>query len=224
MLGTISLFAHIIAGTVTLVAGPLAIFYNFKDPRKHRMAGKIFFYAMLAVCVTAVGGFLKRPEQVFFQFLLGISVLVFANVMRGVRAIQLMKGGQVRPLDFGYSGLLLLTGAAMLAYSAWLWMNDKPLIFIVLLAVFGVSSTTDGFQNLRLFRRGLAGEVDKMTWYRLHVASMVGAFMASTTAFTVNALPMLPWPIQWFGPTLALLPVQIYFGRKLRSREAAPVA
>ena len=35
VLGKITLIIHIIAGVSTLLTGPIAIFYNFKDPKKH---------------------------------------------------------------------------------------------------------------------------------------------------------------------------------------------
>ena len=48
---------------------------------------------------------------------------------------------------------------------------------------------------------------------------MIGAFIASTTAFTVNiGGDYLPWYLQWFGPTIALLPLQFYWGRKLKNQ------
>jgi hypothetical protein len=69
-----------------------------------------------------------------------------------------------------------------------------------------------------------ADQLAPMVWYKLHVATMLGAFTASTTAFTVNAAHFLPWYIQWFGPTLALLPLQFYFAKKISGpgRKAKP--
>lgn len=217
-LGKISLFIHIAAGATTLLAGPVAIFYNFKNPRRHRLAGKIFFYAMLVVCVTAWLGFFKHPEAVFFQFLLGVATIVFAGVLRGVRAIQFMQGlRQPGATDFGYTVLLGGFGLWM-AERAWQHFQAGTMIaFPILFAVFGGMALSDTVQNLRLFSRPAA--VEKLAWYRLHVGTMLGAFTASTTAFTVNAAHFLPWYLQWFGPTLALVPLQIYFGRKLKRQQ-----
>jgi hypothetical protein len=60
--------------------------------------------------------------------------------------------------------------------------------------------------------------MQKFDWIRLHTSTMLGAFTASSTAFTVNAAPFLPWWAQWFGPTLILLPIQFYFGKKLKKK------
>ncbi len=223
--GKISLIIHIIAGISTLIAGPVAIFYNFKDRRKHRLAGKIFFYAMLVVCVSAWMGYVKRPDQPFFQFLLGVAMIVLASVLRGVRAMLFMKnlhkpGG----FDIAYTVLLGLTGMWLFSRSLWHFEHGTMIALPILFGVFGVMALSDTVKNSRLFLMKQA--VSGLDWYRLHVGSMLGAFTASTTAFTVNAATFLPWYLQWFGPFLAIVPLQIYFGRKLRRRPdaAIPVA
>ena len=91
VLGNVSLWIHIAAGIITLIAGPIALFYN-KNNEKHKLVGKIFFYAMVIVVITSVTGFIKRPTVVFFQFLLGISFLVSYHIIRGIRGIRFMKG------------------------------------------------------------------------------------------------------------------------------------
>lgn len=213
-----TLIIHVVAGASTLIAGPIAIFYNFKDPRKHRLAGKVFFYAMLVVCFTAWIAYFKHPEKVFFQFLCGISTFVFAGVLRGVRAMRFMKKQQAPGwFDWGYTTLLAVFGIWMLWRAVGHFMDGSMVAFPILFAVFGGMSLWDTWRNIRFFRPN--AWVQKLDWYRLHVSSMIGAFMASSTAFTVNAATFLPWYLQWFGPTLALLPLQIYFGRKLKRQQ-----
>jgi hypothetical protein len=210
------LLIHIMAGATTLLAGPMAIFYNFKQPKYHRIAGKIFFYAMLVVCVTAWIGYARRPELVFYQFLLGISLMVFAGILRGVRVIGFMKGRLVPGyVDWAYTVLLCICGIGMLGSAAWHIQQGTMIAFPILFSVFGLMCMGDTVKNVRFFR---AATVARMDWYRLHVSTMLGAFTASTTAFTVNTGHFLPWYIQWFGPTLLLLPLQFYFGRQLKGR------
>lgn len=216
--GKLSLIVHVIAGASTLIAGPIAIFYNFKNVKNHRLAGKVFFYAMLVVVVTSWMGYVKRPDQVFFQFLLGIAMIVLAGTLRGVRAIQFMKN-KSRPggLDFGYTLLLGLFGMWMSGKAFWHFEHGTMIAFPILFAVFGGSALVDTVRNLRLFLH--PERVERMSWYRLHVSTMLGAFTASTTAFTVNAATFLPWYLQWFGPTLLIVPLQIYFGQKLKRHQ-----
>jgi hypothetical protein len=198
-----------------LLAGPIAIFYNFKDPRNHRLAGKIFYYAMLWVVITSVVGFLKRPEVAFYQFLLGISLMVLAGMLRGVRSIFLMKGAAVSRFDWGYTVLLGLNSLYMLGMSAWHFSAGTMVAIPILFSVFGTTSLMDIRTNWKTFSQ--PEKLGRLDWMNLHSMSMIGAFIASTTAFTVNAAHFLPWWAQWFGPTILLVPVQIYFGRKIRN-------
>ncbi|MCB9315128.1 MAG: hypothetical protein H6569_03220 [Lewinellaceae bacterium] len=221
LLGILSLFIHVTAGVLSLVAGPVAIFYNFKDARRHRLAGKVFFYAMLIICVTAFFGYLKRPDQLFFQFLLGLSGIVLAGVLRGVRAIRIMQGDRIRHMDFGYTILLGLLGLWMLWMAGRQFFVGTMIAIPILFFVFGMSALVDTRSNFRAFSGAV--QMQRLDWYRLHVGTMLGAFTASTTAFTVNAAHFLPWYLQWFGPTLLLVPLQIYFGRKIKSWKNATI-
>ncbi len=210
----INLILHIAAGTLTLLLGPVAIYTNQQYLQVHRPVGKVFYYAMIFVCASAAFSFARHPNHIFAQFLLGIAVFVWAGLMRGVRALQLMKRAPVVPWDYVYTGLLALGGLAMVGRSIWLWSMGASIAFPILFMVFGAAALWDVRSNLQFFRQ--AEQMHRLDWLRVHVLSMVGAFIASTTAFTVNAAPFLPWYLQWFGPTLILTPVQIYFGRRIR--------
>ncbi len=218
LLGKITLIIHVIAGVSTLITGPIAIFYNFKDPKKHRIVGKTFFYAMLVVGFFSLGGYLKHPHSAFMQFLLGIAIIVLTGVFRGVRTIFIMKGGPVLRFDFFYTAVLGLSGVWMAGMSVWHFQQGTMIAIPILFGVFASMALSDTRQNFIVFRQ--PSLYHRLDWMRLHASTMVGAFTASTTAFTVNAAHFLPWWAQWFGPTLLLLPIQIYFGRKLLNMKA----
>jgi hypothetical protein len=217
----LSVSAHIGAGALTLTAGPLAIWFNRRDPRRHRMAGRIFYWAMTLVCATAIGGFLRHPGAVFYQFLLGISILVWAGIFRAVRALRLMRGAPVRPYDYAVSAAVLLCGLWMVSQAAVrAFQGGNAAMFAVLFGVFGGGALADAAGHLRKLRSAAA--LHPMIWLHEHAITMLGAFTASTTAFTVNAAHFLPWYLQWFGPVMLILPLQLYWGRKLR--QAVPAA
>ena len=218
LIGKISLLIHIAAGVSTLLSGPVAIFYNAKT-RVHRIAGKAFFYAMSVVLVTSVIGFVQRPDNVFYQFLLGISALVAYNVWKGVRAILFMKRrSSPGPADQAVAWVALFFGAAMLNAAVWYFFRGTNVALPILFGVFGLLIFTDAWRYRKLLN---ASHVTPQWWFRQHIDAMFGAFIASTTAFTVNAADFLPWYIQWFGPTVALQPLAIYFlaKRKLRKKD-----
>jgi hypothetical protein len=221
LIGKIALMLHVVAGISTLITGPIAIFYNFKDPQKHRLVGKLFFYAMLVVIASSVGGFIKRPHEPFYQFLFGLSILVLCGILRGVRSIFMMKGGAIRPLDWGYTWLLGINGLWMLGMGFYGFNAGGNIAIPILFTVFGMMSFSDVRQNWKVFRQPEL--MHRLDWMRLHAGTMLGAFTASTTAFTVNVAHALPWWIQWFGPTLLLLPLQFYFGGTLKSMKKKAV-
>jgi uncharacterized membrane protein len=212
LLGKIALFIHILAGILTLITGPIAIFYNFKNTKRHRQVGKIFFWAMMVVCFSAVIGWAKHYNVDFYQFLLSIAIIVFAGILRGVRTIQIMKGGNVLRFDFLYTWLLGAFGLWMFGMAYYSHQNGSMIAIPILFGIFGLGALNDTKTNFRIFNQ--PDLVPKSEWLKLHISTMLGAFTASSTAFTVNAAHFLPWYIQWFGPTILLLPLQFYWGKK----------
>ncbi len=211
------LIAHIAAGIITLISGPLAIFYNWNNVKAHRRVGKIFFYAMLVVCISSIVTFARHPEVVFYQFLLGLAWVVLAGVTRGVRAIFIMKGAAAHWVDKAIFASSAIAGVVMTTYGLQILASKGMGPFSVLFCVFGLVGMKDAYNWWR--KTADTKSLSALDWLVEHKSSMLGAFMASTTAFTVNVGQALPWYIQWFGPTLLLIPVSIYFGRKIRAKK-----
>jgi uncharacterized membrane protein len=216
-LTSLFLFTHIAAGIITLIAGPIAIFANRKYTKLHKIAGKTFFYAMMTICISSIIGYFRHEGVVFYEFLLGIAILVLAGVLRGIRALKIMKGGTVIPFDWAYTILLAINSLYMLGYGFWQYTQGAEMVFPILFGVFGINALIDVIKNIKMF--STPSDYEKVIWLKLHVQTMIGCFIASTTAFTVNTAQYLPWYIQWFGPTMLLLPLQIYWGRKLKSEK-----
>lgn len=207
------LFVHVVAGAITLIAGPLAILFNFKQVRNHKLAGRVFYVAMLFACFSSVLGYIKKPDQVFYQFLLCIAIIVWGGMMRGVRSVMLMRGGKAKTFDWVYTAVLGVTGLVMLGNALVLFLTKTNIAFPILFGVFGIGALSDCLKNVRAYS---ASEHKSRTfWLQLHLQSMLGAFIASTTAFTVNTGHFLPWWAQWFGPTILLVPVIFHFSKKV---------
>ncbi len=216
LLSKLSLYSHITAGVITLIMGILAIIFNRRDVKRHRTVGNIFFYAMLWICISTIFGWLKHINEPFYQFLLGIAAIVFCGIMTGYRAIQFRHGAQVNRFDIGLTVFLGISGAIMLLMAAWHFYLGTMIAIPILFNVFGFGALTDTYRNYK--RLSSAHLMNAQAWLAVHVSSMLGAFTASTTAFTVNAAHFLPWYLQWFGPMLLLLPLQIYWARQLKPK------
>lgn len=210
LIGKISLFIHIFAGASTLIAGPIALFFQ-KKTKQHRIAGKVFTYSMMAVIATSVFKFLRVPHEVGYQFLFAISILVAFNIWQGVRSIQFMKGKQPGQFDRTIIWLFIFTGVAMVNAAVWYYLRGVNMALPILFGVFG----TIVLASSLTFRRFLvAGNIPPRWWLRIHIKAMMGAFVASTTAFTVNAINFVPFYVQWFGPAVLLQPLVYYFLRE----------
>ncbi len=207
---------HIVTGVSTLVAGPIAIFFNFKNPRNHRIAGQIFFWSMAYVTFGGAFAILRNPTDTFYQFLFFLAFFTMLGTIRGVRAIQFFKGKNA-PTSF--DGLIFRTqigvGAAMIALGGFQFLGKNGGSPVpILLAVFGAACIFSGIG----FRKRLSqfAALDRRVWYRMHISDMVGAFTASTTAFVVQTCHFLPPLVQFFGPGFLLAPITYYFLKKLK--------
>ena len=82
----ILLFIHVIAGFTSLTTGLIA-FTTQKGGANHRKIGKVYFYAMTTVFVTAIIVSVYK----FIPFLFMIAFLSYYSVFAGVRALKTQK-------------------------------------------------------------------------------------------------------------------------------------
>ena len=121
--------------------------------------------------------------------------------------------GKQAPTQFDaqWAWMAIVGGLSMIGAAIYHYIIGTNIAFVVLFGVFGTGALVDGRYFLRILK---VADLDKRYWFQLHINSMFGAFMASTTAFAVNAITGLPWYIIWFAPTIILLPLQFYFLNK----------
>ncbi len=86
---------HVAAGFVALVMAPIAM-WTQKGGKQHRRWGKVYFWAMFVIFVTALALVYFRPNF----FLLMISFLSFYCAFSGYRALFRKRPGQATWLDW----------------------------------------------------------------------------------------------------------------------------
>jgi uncharacterized membrane protein len=208
-------YSHILAGAVSLVMAPIAMTV-LKGGRVHRLTGKIFFWAMTWIFISAV----ILAVYKWKPFLLMVSVISYYLTVSGYRTLyqkQLSSGKGVMWYDW-----LALTSTAlfMLSFTGWgiyLWMNRPMDSGIFLLFAF----TAGGWLSVRgELKSFLKPPADKNHWLYNHIGRMAGAFIASVTAFSTNVLTFIPgiWP--WIWPTLIGIPLIIYGIRTYKKKLA----
>ena len=196
------LILHIAAGSVALLSGFMALLSR-KGQRLHLLSGRIFFYAMLLIGASAVVLAIFRPNT----FLLLIAFFALYQNLNGYRAIR---NKSLKPtwIDWLITIVGFTTGIQMLLQgNIVLWVFGGISCF---LAIGDVAS------HVKLLR---GRSQPKNAWLLRHIGMMMGAYIATVTAFVVVNIsyPALPW-VPWLAPTVLGVPVMIWFQRKYTTK------
>ncbi len=178
-----NIVCHIIAGTLAMIAGVLAIIVR-KQSRLHARAGVVFVYAYSLVILTAVLGVL------IFEFRSFLAVAIIASsysLFSGFRATRL-RGRRPSPLDRG-AAILGLT-APMLFITA-MHVLKQPWAPVLTWTVLGSLIAISSYDLLRM---SLPAEWLANTWVHEHIFKIVGAFNALTATAAATIFPHFqPW-------------------------------
>lgn len=201
---TIFLVLHIIGGTFSLLSG-LGAVISKKGSLWHRRFGKVFFYAMLLTTLSAlVMAALKTG-----LFLFTIAVFSFYQTYMGYRAIK-NKSMLANRYDKIIWGVALINAVVMIT-------TLHPVLM-----VFGGIGLANTIRQL-MHQRKLDGRpAPKGDWLQLHIGMMMGAFIATITAFVVvNAPDNLGTALStllWLAPTIVLVPLLVYWSIKHKKK------
>ena len=188
---------HITAGASAFALAPLALL-TAKGGKAHRRWGKIYFWAMAVVTVTALVMAIYRPVL----FLALVAVFSFYSAFVGYRVLgqkAAYKGEKtVTSLDW-FAAVFTFAASAALAFFGMV----KP----ALVQNLGIPAIVFGCVGM-----WIAGSAiwefthrpkEKMFWWYAHLGGMLGSYIAAWTAFSVVTIgPLLhgAWWI-WIVPT-----------------------
>jgi uncharacterized membrane protein len=207
---------HICGGTTALLIAPLAMI-TVKGGRWHRRWGKIYFWAMAEVALTATA--LCWLRSGLFLFL--IAILSFYLALTGYRALyRKTPRAKPHPLDFLLALGMTLTGIAFICLGVF--GDDERQRWIRL--IFGLISLGLGIKDLvRLFKPSTL----KQAWMLDHLTRFLSAYIATFTAFSVVNFQFLPYFWRWLGPTMVgtvgIIAWRKYYARKFKNENHAIV-
>ncbi|MDX5348281.1 MAG: hypothetical protein LPK19_13670 [Hymenobacteraceae bacterium] len=200
---------HIAAGFTALAAGTAA-WLTVKGSRKHSLSGRVFFFSMMAVVVTAFVVAVFR----FNPFLLLIAAFSFYMTYTGYRSLILRRMHQPAPAQADW--IAVATGAAFLIAMATVLILRKPdnVSAVLIPGVFSVIFAGMLFTDAKSY-------LQKQPWQRQqlmlrHISRMGGAFIATVTAFVVVNVHVEPAFIPWLLPTVVFTPLIAYHSRKIK--------
>jgi hypothetical protein len=187
------LLIHILFGSVALFVAPAAMLTR-KGGVWHRRWGKIFFWSITGVAVTAVVMSLLRSGL----FFLLVALFSFYLALTGYRVLDRKKPKQ-RPgkMDWAAASIMLLGGLVLVAYGMYLMVTSS---FGMVAIIFGVIGFLFGMSDIRDF---VHPPGEKMAWWYSHMGRMLSAYIATVTAFSVVNFKFLPPVPRWLWPTVA---------------------
>ncbi len=190
------LIIHIGGGTTALVSGLIAMLTH-KGGVAHRRAGKVYFWGMTGVFISAVVLSLAKDSI----FLLLVGFFSYYLTARGYRILylkQLSSGQKATAADWLITGvatlfIIALTGWGIFLLKAGYSMGVVAIAFAFIGALF---VRKDILQFVRPPK-------EKMHWWYGHISSMGGSYISASTAFIVTniQLPEYQW-VLWLLPSV----------------------
>jgi uncharacterized membrane protein len=193
---------HIAAGTTGLVMAPLAM-VTVKGAKAHRLWGKIFFWAMCAVAISAV---ILSCIHVNF-FLLAVAFFSFQLAGNGYRAIyhKPVRGViTITWVDWLIVAFGVTSGLGLIGIGAYLLMRNGSFGYVSL--VFGTISILTALQAAYTYRRPPS---DPKAWWFAHMRGMLASYIAMVTAFSAVNFMFLPVVVRWLWPTAVIVPLMV---------------
>lgn len=207
---TYLIIIHVIAGSASLLFGMIAFLLRSNTP-KHKPIGRIYFWCMTVVFVSAIILSVAK-SLVFFFFIAVFTYYSVAIAYRALRLKQLHLGQKPALIDWfiQIAAGLVFAGALILA-----GINDYQGARIIML-VFGAMGLWAVYVNSKAIFKG-----PKKTnyWLTMHLGNMLGSYIGAITAFLVNQSDKIPVnPLfLWLGPTVLLVPIITMELRKIKS-------
>lgn len=179
---------HAAGGSVALLTGPISMVAAKGGPL-HRKAGSVYAVAMFVTAISA----LYLAIVVNNVLLLVIAVFSFFLVFTGTRALERRRSRPSGILDHAVPWATLAFGVALLARGAVL--SDITNLF------FGLGGIVLAIRELRALRSL------HTQWLLMHITAMLGAYIATFSAFLVVNIGFVPKPLLFIVPTLIGTPL-----------------
>ncbi len=206
----ILIYIHAFLGGLGLIFGMMSILVK-KGGINHKKAGKIFSYAMVISSLISLFVARMPNHENLFLFLIGIFTIYM--VFSGNRALTLKSKLKLKAdtIDKLISGIMLVASIVMIVIGIYGMVNkiDKSILYIF----FG---GLGGFMALKDFQTFKAFTENKNAWIRNHIGRMIGALIASVTAFMVAGLHIGSLLV-WITPTLIGTGYIIYWTKKIKT-------
>ena len=207
----IIIYIHAFFGGIGLLAGTVLMFSK-KGNQLHKQLGKIFSVGMMVSSILSLFICLFPNHHNSFLFMIGIFTIYM--ILIGNRVLNYKKKSYQNKLDKVISGSMFLTGIVMIGLTFYQKIvNDS---FPILLLLFGALGLFMSYKDFKFY----ANLENHKKWLMSHVGKMVGAYIASVTAFLVAGAGFGSNMYAWILPSVIGTIYIIAWGRKLNRKVA----
>lgn len=205
------IYIHAFFGGIGLITGMISVFVK-KGSVKHKKAGKVFSYSMIISSLISLFVAKMPNHENTFLFLIGIYTIYL--VLAGNRALTFKSKTKTSPtfFDKAISGVMLFVSLYMLLIGIiGVYNHNENSILYVFFGSIGIMNTVKDFYD---FYTNAFTE-KKNTWLKSHLGGMVGALIASITAFMVAGLH-IGTLLVWVTPTILGSFYILWWNKKLK--------
>lgn len=207
------LVTHIIAGTLAVLAGTLAVAVP-KPVRSaswlHRRSGRTFQWFMTFVLGTAALMTILR----FNAYFAGLTAAALMGVFSGERVLRRKNGERAKALDW----LVTLAIIAVAGYLAYLLAMGRVTRNVPVVRALAYGTSAYAFYDVYRFLFPRAWPFRPRLWLYEHIVKMIGGYSGAVAAFSGSVLVMFPPPWRQLWATVAgwILAVSmvVYYARQ----------
>lgn len=201
----ILIYLHAFLGGVGLLTGILSVLVK-KGGVNHVKTGKIFTFSMLSSSLISLIVARSPHHENLFLFLIGIFTIYL--ILAGNRAVTFKSKAKADWIDQLISGTMFLVSLLMILIGVNGMEQQSNSILYIFFGSFGTFMTIRDFQTFKVFKE------KKNAWLKSHLGRMIGALIASITAFLVAGL-QIGTTLVWILPTLLGTLYIIFWTKKL---------
>ncbi|MHA7943751.1 hypothetical protein ACJOV8_011820 [Formosa sp. 3Alg 14/1] len=205
----ILIYIHACFGGLGLITGIGSVIVK-KGNRLHKQMGHLFSFGMIGSSVISIPISWMPKHENLFLFLIGLFTIYL--VLAGNRALTVNKKDKADLIDQVVSGGMFLFSSIMIILGIYGLLTGVPLSMLYLFfGGFGLLLTIKDFKFYNNTKR------NKNAWLISHIGKMIGALIASVTAFIIAGLG-LGSLIAWTLPTVLGTFYIIYWKRKIKPK------
>ncbi|WP_047416380.1 hypothetical protein [Cellulophaga sp. Hel_I_12] len=205
------IYIHAFFGGLGLITGIGSIICT-KGSKAHKRMGKLFSLGMITSSLIAIPiACMPNHENVL---LLLIALFTIYLVVSGNQIMTFRSNHkkEATAIDKIISGTMLLLSSLMIVYGSYgLALGNMGSLLFVFFGGFGLSLSIRDFIFYKKFRNTKKG------WLANHIGKMVGALIASFTAFIVAGLGQ-DTLVAWTLPTILGTIYIVYWRRKMNAK------